>query len=415
MNTASPKKLWNKNFLLFVAGMELGYIANALLNFAIPLYVLLETGNPALMGTVLTISAIPGIAFLPVGGIVADRFPKRKVLALMNFTIAIAIVAYLGISNILAVVPATIIFMLLFSALGSLMLPSSEASVPVLVPTNDLVKANSATWLMTIFSSVGSPVLGGFILARFGLTPVLYLSIALYVLASIVKLMVKIPYAKQPATRSLSKIVAGDIKDGLRFITKENIEIGKVILTSLFVGLFFMPLSSIALPVLLSTYLEMGEATVGIVQGVVVIGGVVGVMLLGALGKKANVAKIRPFLLICCAMLLLGGVGIMLSANATITLVITIASFFIAFAFLTMYAIIASAYFGEKAPEHLVGKVISLDFAAVGLGAAAGNQILGLLLNRFIHNPGIVLLIAAVPATLCLLCIKIKGDQNNAT
>ena len=42
-------KLWNKDFIKFVIGWELTLIGSALIFFALPLYVLLETGNPALL------------------------------------------------------------------------------------------------------------------------------------------------------------------------------------------------------------------------------------------------------------------------------------------------------------------------------------------------------------------------------
>ena len=324
----TPTKLWNKNFLLLMLGMEFNYIGANLLKFVLPLYVLRETGNPALMGTVLAFSLIPLILFLPIGGISADRFSKRILLALMNMATAIAIVVYLGISSTIAIVPATIIFFLLFSAFESMITPTVEASMPVLVPKNDLVKANSVSWLLSILSTVGSPILGGFILERLGLTTVLYICIAFYVLATTVKLTLKIPHSKQEAVGSLLRTIVSDIKDGVFYVTKENTKIGKLILISGSVGLFFLPITSTTLPVLVSTYLEMGETFVGLANGVVMFGGTVGIILLGVLGEKANVTRIRPLLLVCCGLLAVTGLGVMWSTHAMLTYVVIIALFF---------------------------------------------------------------------------------------
>jgi len=46
----SIKKLWNKNFITFVIGMEFSLIA--LLRFVVRLYILLKMENPALIGMV---------------------------------------------------------------------------------------------------------------------------------------------------------------------------------------------------------------------------------------------------------------------------------------------------------------------------------------------------------------------------
>ena len=407
--TTTITKLWNKNFFLFVTGMELSLIGNALLRFVLPLYILLETGDPALMGTVTALASIPLIAFLPIGGLAADRLNKRVLFAVMNFATAIAIIVYFGISNVMDIVPATIIFMLFFSAFESMITPSTEASVPALVPADDLVKANSVTWLLSIFSTVGSPILGGFILARFGLIPILFVSIALYLLATIVKLMVQIPYTKQKMDESLLKTIVKDLKDAIYFVTKENTEIGKLMLTSIFVGFFLLPVTYVALPVLASTYLGMGETIVGVMQGSVMFGGTLGVILIGVLGEKANITKARLFLLICSTALLLSGLGFMLSSNVKVTSIILIVSFFTVMIFFTIFAIIASAYMGEKIPEHLIGKVMSLDVTIIWLATAAGNYIFGLLFSHFINSPGIALLIIGGFATAGALCVRIRG------
>ena len=47
--------IWNRNFILFTSGMELSVIAQGLLHFALPLYILRLTGDPAMLGAVLSI------------------------------------------------------------------------------------------------------------------------------------------------------------------------------------------------------------------------------------------------------------------------------------------------------------------------------------------------------------------------
>ena len=248
---ATAKKLWNRNFLLYLIGMEFNLIGTNLLKFVLPFYVLLETGNPALMGTILAFSTIPLAIFIPIGGIVADRFSKKYIMVLMNVASAIVIIVYLAVSGTMAIVPATIIFFLLFSSFESMISPTSEASTPFLVPKDDLVRANSVTWILSIFSTVGSPIIGGFILARFSLTSGLYISVVLFALAIAVKFIMK---------------VLNDLVDGTRFAIQEH-KIKKILLSSVFIGLFLIPLTSIALPVLVSIHLEMEETFVGLAVG----------------------------------------------------------------------------------------------------------------------------------------------------
>ena len=70
--------IWNRNFMTFVLALELHLIAKTLIRFALPLYVLIETGNPALQGMVLSLSALPLIILSPIGGALTDKFNKKN-------------------------------------------------------------------------------------------------------------------------------------------------------------------------------------------------------------------------------------------------------------------------------------------------------------------------------------------------
>jgi len=121
-NTSNTKviKLWNKQFIKLIIGWELTQIAQMLIRFALPLYVLQQTGNPALMGTVLALSAIPVVALTPIGGVIADRFNKRKLMAVINLITAIGVAIFFALSGLMDVVPAVVITFMFLLALESI-------------------------------------------------------------------------------------------------------------------------------------------------------------------------------------------------------------------------------------------------------------------------------------------------------
>ena len=205
--------------------------------------------------------------------------------------------------------------------------------------------------------------------------------------------MIKLPHVKQASSESLVKTVTADIKAGIHFVTKENTKIGKILLVSGFIGLFFFPVVFVVLPALLSTYFEVTEAVLGIIQGVVVFGGTAGVIFLGFMGEKATISQTRMLLIASSLALLLAGVSLTWSNSRMVSMVMLIISFFIIMAISTMFAIIGSSYIGENTPEYLLGKVTSLDYAVAMGTIALGNYIFGFLLNHFIDTVGIVLLI----------------------
>jgi len=407
MNTKATK-LWNKDFITFAIGWEFALIGETLLRFALPLYILQQTGDPMLMGTILAFSTIPFIVLSPISGVVADRFNKRKLLGIMNLATALAIMGYIIMSEMMEIVAATIIIMLVLIALESLISPTVESSVPFLVPKGELVRANSITFLMTTFSSVGSPMLGGFILAGFGLVPILFISILLYVLAAIAQYMAKIPFTKLKMKENLVKTVKSDIKDAIYFVTKENKTLGKVILIISLFCIVLAPILTVALPVLVTIIFKGGEMTLGLIQGFVLLGGVVGVISISFLGKNANISKMSSLLWISSIPLLPAAFAFIWSNNSIYTYIILIIALFIIFAIIEIMAIICWSYIGEKSPENLVGKIMALSSALMILGVAIGNYLYGFMFNHFIETPEIALFIIVIASAVVAFVAKIK-------
>ena len=74
--------LFQKDFTLVVIGQIISLFGNAILRFALPLYLLRETGSPSLFGAVTACSFIPMIIFSLFGGVLADRVNKRNIMVI---------------------------------------------------------------------------------------------------------------------------------------------------------------------------------------------------------------------------------------------------------------------------------------------------------------------------------------------
>ena len=71
-------KLFEKDFTLVVIGQIISLFGNATIRFALPLYLLNQTGSSALYGTVTACAFIPAVLMSPIGGMIADRVNKRQ-------------------------------------------------------------------------------------------------------------------------------------------------------------------------------------------------------------------------------------------------------------------------------------------------------------------------------------------------
>ena len=85
---AQKHPLFTRDFTLVVIGQIVSLFGNAILHFALPLYLLRETGSLTLFGVVNACSFLPMILMGPIGGTAADRVNKRNIMAALDFLTA---------------------------------------------------------------------------------------------------------------------------------------------------------------------------------------------------------------------------------------------------------------------------------------------------------------------------------------
>jgi MFS family permease len=84
--TGMNNKPFTRDFSLVVMGQIVSIFGSAILRFALDLYVLDVTGRADIFALVIALSAIPGILFSPVGGAIADRFNRRNLMVILDFS-----------------------------------------------------------------------------------------------------------------------------------------------------------------------------------------------------------------------------------------------------------------------------------------------------------------------------------------
>lgn len=82
------QKLFQRDFTMVVIGQIISLFGNGILRFALPLYLLRETGSSSLFGIVTACSFIPMVIFSLFGGVVADRVNKRNIMVVLDFSTA---------------------------------------------------------------------------------------------------------------------------------------------------------------------------------------------------------------------------------------------------------------------------------------------------------------------------------------
>lgn len=110
------QQVFSRDFTLVVIGQIISLFGNAILHFALPLYLLRETGSSALFGVVTACSFLPMVILSPIGGAVADRVNKRSMMAGLDFFTAGLILMYAPVRGLAPLVPVTVACLMLLYA-----------------------------------------------------------------------------------------------------------------------------------------------------------------------------------------------------------------------------------------------------------------------------------------------------------
>jgi len=405
-------KLWNKNFILYISAFELAQIGTSLLSFAIPIHILMATNNPALLGTVMTLSWLPYVLFTPIGGAVADRFNKRHIIILFNFLIVAAIGLYIIFTGNIDTLLISIVMLILITVLQALQSPSFETVVYYIVPMDQLMKANSVTWVLMIGSGVLAPIITGFMLSHLGLPVIVYTSMFLFLAATLLNSFLKISFAKPEKTTGLFKAVVGGLKDSFKFIWREQEVLKRATIALFLYALIQFPVLFMIPSVLINTVLGMSETRLGFANGLIAAGGILGVVILGKLGPKVNITKLTHLLVISSIMLLLTTVAFMMTSSDVLAFAIVTFGALLINTVLVMFSLNYFTYLGQNTPEEMVGKIMAFAMTVMMLGGTLAQFIVGRLFNLFSDNLAMAALILPVVVLIFSFTTVIKEEKS---
>lgn len=375
------KKLLHKDFVLVVIGQIISLFGNQILRFALPLYLLNQTGSAALFGMISAIAFVPMIILCPIGGIIADRVNKRNVMVILDFaTASIVTVLCVLLGKVDIILLLLVVMILLFGIQGAYQ-PAVQASIPALVETQHIMPANAIINLVSSLSGLIGPVAGGAIYSFFGLTPILYVSIVCFFASAVMELFIRIPFKKQKTEGSVFAIASHDMKESFHFIRKEQPCIWQGSMIMAVINMFLSALIIIGLPIVVTQMLgfdnETGSRMYGYAQGALAAGSLIGGLSVGILSKKLKAQHIPSILLLCTLTLFPIGLALQFVTSAMTSYWIVVVSCFFMMIFATLFSIQMMSYLQTMTPKHLIGKVISCAMCICMCASPLGQAMYG--------------------------------------
>jgi MFS family permease len=279
-----PMSSWsvlrNRNYALLFWGQLISSAGTQMQVVAVAWQVYLLTHSAIALGLIGLVQAIPRLLFSLVGGVFADAFDRRKMLLIIEITLAMTS-AVLALCTIFQVINLYIIYavVLVAASVSSFEFPTRQSIVPTLVPREQMPDAMSLNMVMMQLTFIIGPTLGGFVIAWFGVANTYWIDVVSYFVVMGSLLLMVIP--RVPAEKR-AQPGFGALLDGMRFLRTHPIILA-VLSLDFFATFFGSPRA--LLPVYASDILHIGPQGLGLLLAATSIGAVALTPFTGRIGR----------------------------------------------------------------------------------------------------------------------------------
>jgi DHA3 family tetracycline resistance protein-like MFS transporter len=350
--------LRHRDFRVLWAGMAVSLLGDGIFLIAIAWESYALWNAPAALSIVGIGMALPTVTFLLVGGIVSDRYDRRRVMICADGVRALAV----GLLAVLVIAGSLrfwelVVLVALYGSGTAFFTPAFEAVVPDLLPGEELPAANSLDqFVRPIALRLAGPLLGGVLVsAGAGLA---FTVDAVSFGASLVAVAAIHPRSIVRDETNASTVAA--VKEGVRFIRK-RVWLWGTLASAAIAYLLFLGPTEVLLPYVVKNELHASADTLGLVFAAGGVGAVGSAIWMGSRGQpRRDVSFIYGTWTV--ATLAVAGYGL---ATAAWQLMVACLVFN---ALETAGTIVWATLKQRHVPSSMLGRVSSLDWMiSIGL------------------------------------------------
>ena len=396
-----------RDFALLWTGAAVSLLGDGVYIVAIAWQVYELSDSPAALSLVGVAWTLPMAAFLLVGGVVSDRFDRRRVMIATDLLRAVAVttIAALSLTGSLELWHLFLLA-IVFGTGDAFFGPAFNATVPQIVPQRMLVQANSLDQFIRPFMmALAGPAMGGLTVAALGAGAAFMLDAgSFFVSALAISLMSSSLRAVRTEEEPTSPLA--DLREGFRFVRAHAWLWGTLLGAAISLLAFWGPVE-VLVPFRIKNDLGGDAADFGLVLAAGGVGAILAAVVMAQLGLPR---KHMTFMYVMWAIGCLGIAGLAFST----VLWQAMASSFFQQALFASGLIVWGTLIQTLVPVRLLGRVTSLDwlvstslvpisFALTGpVAAAVGAQ-------ATLAGAGVI---AAVATLACLFIPGIRDTEG---
>jgi MFS family permease len=404
------RALHRRDFAVLVLARTISRLGDGIQAVALAWLVLQLTGSATAMGLVLVAQLLPTLALLVFGGAIADRWPKIPLLVSSDAirAVVVGIIAVLVAAGAVAL-SQLLVLGVLFGLVDAVFIPTWAALLPELVPPEDRPSANALTSLTSRLAGVAGPAVGAALVAAGG-TGVAFAADGLSFATSGALLAwlwlarrrsaPAAPVAETVAQDGRDRPVGGqrlvaDVRDGLRAVVATP-WIGLTIAAAGVTNISLAGPLEVSVPLLVRRSLGGDVGVLGLYGSALAGGAVVAALVLGSRARLRRRWRLIYGWWIAVALgaaamgLPLGVGGLLVSA-----VVIGVGEGVVGLAWTNALQ--------DHVPDHLLGRVNSLDYLGSGALIPVGYLVAGVAADAF--GPSTVFLAGGLISAAVLAAI----------
>ena len=357
------------------------------------------SGSPLHLGFLGAASSIPTIAAALVGGVIADRVDRRRMIIVTSASIAclLALLAALDGSGVVAVWHVLAIAGAIALIVG-FDFPSRQAFFPSLITREHMMSAVALNSMLWQVSRMFIPALGGVVIALSGTWVVFAAGAAGFVAMS----RVMAGFAPTAAQVPLAVGHSGrQFLDGFRFVASRRMFASLMLLTY---ATTFFGISYVQLMPAFARLLGVSEAGYGLLLSVTGIGSVTGTMIVAPLQKSPRLGRVLLVSLMCGAAALVAfNVCVALLPGQVTGYVLALGCATAAAMCISMFIVTSMTLMQLAVPDGLRGRVMglySICFSLIPLGVLLGGVVAAITSPPFAGalNAGVLAAVVAIVA-----------------
>jgi len=341
--------LRQRDFRLLLVGQTVSNFGNTFWLVALPFQLIALGATPLQLGIAVTMAGLSTLVFLLLGGAIADRISRRRIILTADavgalVTTAIAILAATGALRVEHMYVAALVL----GAAFAFLFPAYTALIAELVPGELLTEANAARALGVSIGRTAGPVVAGIVVAYAG-TPQAFAIDALTFVFSFLTYLAANPTAT-PA--SMGAPILRQVREGIAFVASTR-WLWMALVAFTFINLSYGGQIGVMTPLLVRDALHAGAATFGVVTAAFGVGRIVGGLVLPQLHITRPGVAMYVFEVI-------GGVATLV-IGLVVWLPATLLSMALMGAALTSSDTLFNTAIQRNVPQPLLGRVTSIN------------------------------------------------------